>query len=290
MITVQNMSYGYTRKKQILHNISFSLMPGITLLIGENGSGKSTLMKLITASIPASCDIQIDGEKTTDLQRKQKMAYLPQEFDIYPSLRVNELLAFVAAARGVSKKDLSTVVDEAAKRVNIDSVLRQKVRACSVGTKRRIGIAATLLGNPDIVLLDEPTAGIDPKERSKFYHMIKECYLDKTVLIATHILDEVEMIADRVIMLSDGCISYDGPYFAFRHSLDGRVFQITCADDQTCDAKIKANMQVLSETYAPEGKNYHVLLHEISAPPNWKPVTPTLEDLWEFYRRDTSNV
>lgn len=290
MLKVERLSYGYTRKKEVLHDISFSLKPGITLLIGENGSGKSTLLKILTGSIPTAQPFLFDGEIITDIQRKRRMAYLPQELDVFPSLKVEELLRFVAEAKGVPKNEVKNRVNEAAKLVNVDNYLNCKVKRCSVGTKRRVGIAMTLLGNPDIVILDEPTAGVDPKERNRFYHTIRECYTKKTVLIATHILDDVQILADNVLMISDGRIVFDGTFHEFYHALDGHVYQVKASDYLSVDSQEANAIMVLSEVKQPDGVYYHIFMKDSSVDSKYEIISPTLEDIWECYHRGYINV
>ena len=290
MLKVESLSYGYTRKREVLHDISFSLKPGITLLIGENGSGKSTLLKILAGSIPTTHPFLFDGEKINDIQRKRRMAYLPQELDVFPSLKVEELLKFVAEAKGVPKSEVKSRVNEAAKLVNVDNYLNCKVKRCSVGTKRRVGIAMTLLGNPDIVILDEPTAGVDPKERSRFYHLIRECYAKKTVLIATHILDDVQILADNVLMISNGRIVFDGTFHMFYHALDGYVYQVNARDCLPVDSLETNEIMVLSEVKKPDGSYYHIFIRDSAVESKYETISPTLEDIWEYYHRGYVNV
>lgn len=291
MLTINNLSYAYKRNKPILHNVSFSLNPGITLLVGENGSGKSTLIKVLTSALPSKEPILIDGQEMSDIMRKKRMAYLPQEFDIYPSLKVCELLRFVANSKGVEKNNVPAKIHEVAERVNVEKILNKKVKQCSVGTRRRIGIAASLLGDPEIVILDEPTAGIDPKERARFYQTINECFSDKIVLIATHILDDIEILANYVLMLSHGRITYNGSYSEFRHSLDECMYQLESSILTDVEVEFINKGMILSQK-----KNQEMTIYRIAAtnPPNsilenCKKVFPTLEDLWEYYQRINNN-
>lgn len=289
MLEIKNLSYGYSRRKEVLHDISFALKPGITLLVGENGSGKSTIMKLLTGAIPTKTPILIDGRELTELERKRRMAYLPQEMEVFPALKVRDLLRFVAEAKGVAKADVARCVEDAARQVNVEQFLDTKVKRCSVGTRQRVGIATTLLGEPEIVILDEPTAGVDPKERSRFYHTIRECYADKTVLISTHILDDVQILADYVLMLSAGKIVFDGTFSEFVHALDGRVYQGSAQAYAACAPEEKHTMPVLSEVKNVDGAAYHVCADVPPAAPGWTAVTPTLEDIWEYYQRGAAH-
>lgn len=287
MLTVNNLSFSYKRNHPILRDVSFSLSPGITLLVGENGSGKSTLMGILTGALPSKIPVFLDGQELSDSARKKCMAYLPQEFDVYPSLKVNELLRFVALSKGVEKSRISEVIQDAAERVNIEGSLEEKVKHCSVGTRHRVGIAAALLGEPEVVIMDEPTAGIDPKERARFYQTINDCFSNKTVLIATHILDDIEVLADHVLMLSNGKITYDGTYSVFRHSLDECTYQIeTDILSDTEEALINEGI-VLSQRKNQNKTIYRIVTTNpsVSVLDHGAKICPTLEDIWEYYQR-----
>ena len=276
MITVKNLNFAYKKGRPILRDLSFSLKQGFTVLVGENGSGKSTLMKAITTSEYSNAKILLDGVPLSHVDIKKHLAYLPQEFDVYRSLKVNQLLAFVAEAKGVSKQDVKKCVTLAAKKANITECLNNKVKQCSIGTIRRIGIATALLGDPELIILDEPTAGLDPKERVRFYHNIKACFTGKIVLISTHILDDMEILADNILMLSKGRIIFEGEFLKFKHSLDGKVFRL-CSLQPEC--------KILSTE--PDGTKikYHVYCEDLSLKAtDAEEIEPTLEDIWEYYQ------
>lgn len=219
MLSIENYSFGYRKKSPVLKNINLKLEPGVTFLVGENGSGKTTLMNSITGTLRGEGRISIDGVDCGSAEYARMISYLPQRFDVYPMLRVREILMFVGGMKGISKDALAGEVASAAEKTNISSFMNTVFRKCSEGMQRRVGIAAALLGNPKMVILDEPTAGIDPYERFRFYSNIKDCFAGKTVLISTHILDDIESLADTVVMLTGGRIACDLPYRDFIGSL-----------------------------------------------------------------------
>jgi ABC-2 type transport system ATP-binding protein len=290
MLTVEDLTFSYRRKHCVLCDVSFSLKPGITLLVGENGSGKSTLMQILTGALYSKSPILLNDKVMGDNLRKKKMAYLPQEFDFYPSLTVYEVLRFVGSSKGVEKQRLAQEITSAAAQVNIANVMHKKIKQCSVGIRRRVGIAAALLGDPEIVILDEPTAGIDPKERTHFYQIIKKCFSNKIVLLATHILDDMDILADYVLMLTCGRITYDGTYHNFRHSLDNNLYQletITLSDDEK---DFISNGILLSEVHSEDKTIYRVV-----ATKNYTQLTehciqvkPTSKDIWLYYQRESN--
>ena len=290
MLTIKNLSYGYPKGPLVLHDVSFSLEPGITLLVGENGSGKSTLIKLLVSALPSKTPIFVDGAELSSITLKQQMAYLPQEFDIYPSLKVSEILRFVARAKGVRDDVFSAQIQEISMQVSIEEVLDKKFKVCSIGTRRRVGIATTLIGNPRIIILDEPTAGIDPKERIRFYHLIKQCFAGKTVLLATHILDDMDVLADNVLMLSHGTLTYHDSYSNFRHSLDDRVYEISAEPLTRSESEFIGRSILLSRYDKEEATVYRIAAPEKLSPPSdrFVPSAPTLEDIWTYHQEINS--
>ncbi len=219
MLTINNLNFGYKKNVPVLKDINLTLDSGFSLLVGENGSGKSTLINCMTGVLCGSGKIEIDGVPCGSREYARCVSYLPQTFDVYPALKVGEILEFVAGLKGVPKKEVKQAVKDAAQRTNTESFLETKFKKCSQGMKRRVGIASALMGDADVIILDEPTAGVDPKERRQFYRTIKECFAGKTVLISTHILDDIESLADNIIMLSRGKITCNMPYSEFISSL-----------------------------------------------------------------------
>lgn len=286
MLAISNLTYAYKKGQPILKNINLIINPGINLLIGENGSGKSTLLRLLSFDLLAPVPVLWNGEKLSPNELKKKLAYLPQEFNIYPSLKVRELLEFVAIAKGVDKSSIPIHVNDAAKKLNVTQYLGNKVNTCSVGTRRRVGIATALLGNPEIIILDEPTAGIDPKERVKFYEIIRNCFDGKTVIMATHILDDIDTIAENIYMISGGELTYSGSFPSFRHSLDNITYQIerNLSKEEICNLEKRGGCLLHTSK-----KDNRTISRFVSPnPPTFciaSRVEPTLEDIWEYCLR-----
>lgn len=219
MLKIDNLNFSYKKGVPVLKDINIEIRPGFTLLVGENGSGKSTLINCITGSLKGSGVIEIDGVSCGSKEYAGFLSYMPQVFDVYPMLKVKEILYFIAGLKGVERADVHANVLDAAERTNIQPFLELKFKKCSEGMKRRVGIAAALLGSAKVAILDEPTAGVDPKERRQFYRTIKDCFKGRTVIISTHILDDIESLADNIIMLSHGRITCNMPYNQFITSL-----------------------------------------------------------------------
>ncbi|NLU53317.1 MAG: ATP-binding cassette domain-containing protein [Clostridiaceae bacterium] len=288
MLKVSNVTYSYKNDQPVLKNVSFTLRDGIAFLLGENGSGKTTLLKVITSILTSEGTLSINGIDSRSDEYKSLISYLPQEFDIYPELKIVDILRFVALLKKVDKSKVNLEVRKAAKRVNIEDILDKTFKKCSCGMKRRVGIATALIGNPQMVVMDEPTAGIDPKERIAFYKTIRECFEGKNVLISTHILDDIEILADNVVMLARGEVTYCGSYKEFRNSLNGRLFQIESKVGEPPVAL--SGCRVLSSEKQGTVVKYRVVGDAGIMPECAVPIDPATEDIWLYYQGGKDDV
>lgn len=243
---------------------------------------------MLTSILPSEGSVSINGIDSRSDEYKSMIAYLPQEFDIYPDLKVADILRFVALLKNVDKSKVSLEIGQAAGQVNIEGILDKTYKKCSGGMKRRVGIATALIGNPQMIVLDEPTAGIDPKERIAFYKSIRECFAGRNVLISTHILDDIEILADNVVMLARGEVTYSGSYAEFRNSLNGRLFKIAAeAGDPPIDL---SGCRVLSAEKQGATVYYRVVGDADMMPGDAIPVQPTTEDIWLYYQGGADDV
>lgn len=191
--------------------ISLSLKPGVIGLLGANGAGKTTLMRMICGVIkPSSGSISLDGVDVSEEMYRDTLGYLPQDFGYYPNFTGKDFLMYIAALKGLSRSEAKRKAAELLKKVNLENAANKKIKGYSGGMKQRLGIAQAVLNDPKILVLDEPTAGLDPKERVRFRNMIAEFSKDSIVLLSTHIVSDVEHIADRVLMMKEGQIIWDG--------------------------------------------------------------------------------
>ena len=191
---------------------SLTLKPGVTALLGANGAGKTTLMRMICAILkPSSGTISLDGTDVSEEWYRDALGYLPQDFGYYPSFTGRDFLLYIAALKGLEKSAAGEKAEELLAAVNLDGASGKKIRTYSGGMKQRLGIAQALLNDPQIIVLDEPTAGLDPKERVRFRNMIAQLGKESIVLLSTHIVSDIEQIADRILMMKDGRIIWDGP-------------------------------------------------------------------------------
>lgn len=191
--------------------ISLALKPGVIGLLGANGAGKTTLMRMICGVIkPSSGSISLDGVDVSEEMYRDALGYLPQDFGYYPNFTGKDFLMYIAALKGLSRSEAKRKTAELLKKVNLENAANKKIKGYSGGMKQRLGIAQAVLNDPKILVLDEPTAGLDPKERVRFRNMIAEFAKDSIVLLSTHIVSDVEHIADRVLMMKEGQIIWDG--------------------------------------------------------------------------------
>ena len=190
---------------------SLTLSTGVTGLLGANGAGKTTLMRLICGVLrPTEGPVTLDGTDVSREEYRDALGYLPQDFGCYPSFTGRDFLLYMAALKGIGRSAARRSCEELLQAVGLNAVADKRVVTYSGGMKQRLGIAQALLNDPKLIVLDEPTAGLDPKERVRFRNMIAELGKESVVLLSTHIVSDVEQIADRILMMKDGSIIWDG--------------------------------------------------------------------------------
>ena len=207
---------GITKKygtKTVVDNIKLRLRRGVTGLLGANGAGKTTLMRMMCGILkPDSGEITYDGHDVLSEGYRNILGYLPQDFGYYPEFTGRDFLMYFAALKGLDKKAAKTRTEEILKMVGLDDVGKVKIKKYSGGMKQRLGIGQALINRPEILILDEPTVGLDPKERVRFRNLIEELGKTTIVLLSTHIVSDVEHIADDIVMVRSGEIIWQGKW------------------------------------------------------------------------------
>lgn len=207
---------GITKKygtKTVVDNIKLRLRRGVTGLLGANGAGKTTLMRMMCGILkPDSGEITYDGHDVLSEGYRNILGYLPQDFGYYPEFTGRDFLMYFAALKGLDKKAAKTRTAEILKMVGLDDVGKVKIKKYSGGMKQRLGIGQALINRPEILILDEPTVGLDPKERVRFRNLIEELGKTTIVLLSTHIVSDIEHIADDIVMVRSGEIIWQGKW------------------------------------------------------------------------------
>ncbi|MCM1283769.1 MAG: ABC transporter ATP-binding protein [Muribaculaceae bacterium] len=199
------------KNKIAVDRLSYSFGPGIYGLLGANGAGKTTLMRMICGILtPTGGTITLDKIDVVSEAYRDRLGYLPQDFGYYPNFTGRDFLMYMAALKGIGKKAAKERVESLLALVAMEDAADRKMKTYSGGMKQRIGIAQALLNEPDLLILDEPTAGLDPKERVRFRNLIAELGKGSIVLLSTHIVSDVDKIADRILMMKEGQLVFDG--------------------------------------------------------------------------------
>lgn len=231
-----NKFYG---KKQALKDIDLTIEQGMFGLLGRNGAGKTTLMKLLaTLHGKQSGEITVCGvpvEKTKEI--RSMTGYLPQEFSMYPSMRVEECLDYLGVLSGMSKAERKERIPKLLKKVNLTDKKNSKVKSLSGGMKRRLGIAQALLHNPKVLIVDEPTAGLDPEERIRFRNLLCEVAEERIVLLSTHIVGDIEATCEQIAIMNEGEILWKGTVTELVENARGKVFTALVNREQLKELK-----------------------------------------------------
>lgn len=290
MLTVQGLTKHYGTKVA-LRDVSFTLENGVYGLLGPNGAGKSTLIGLLTLNLrPTAGEILWDHVPVTRDRRRyrRQFGYMPQQQALYPGLTAWEYLDYMAALKGMKKAAAAAAITGALVRVGLSAFQSQKIRTFSGGMKQRLLLAQAILNKPALLILDEPTAGLDPRQRISIRNLIAELARDSTILIATHVVSDVDLISREILLLKEGTLIRKASRRTLCSELQGRVREVeipsSAAPDLMKQYVVSALLQETEEGWIAR------IVTKTSQTPIGTEVLPNLEDAYLSFFGETQDV
>lgn len=283
-LEIKNLSKSYGNKNAN-NNITLTLENGVYGLLGPNGAGKTTLMKQICTLIkPTEGEIIYNGKNIYSIEDEYRgiLGYLPQEFGVYKNFSAKKFLQYVAALKNMDKKDADKRIDELLNLVGLYDVRNKPVGKFSGGMKRRVGIAQALLNDPKIIILDEPTAGLDPQERTRFRNLLSDISKDKIIILSTHIISDIESIAKETIMIKNGEIIMRGSHREILSNMNGKVYTIRVNDESQLE-EIRRKYKVVNLQRGMDFTELRIVSDEVINDENAKVSEAKFEDVYMFY-------
>ena len=266
-----------------LEHINLTLEHGIYGLLGPNGAGKTTLMRVMAdLLVPSTGRVLLDGQDISVMGAvfRKKLGYLPQDFGVYPNFTAEQFLLYIARLKGLSKFEAKQQTDKLLRLVGLEDKSRKKLKGFSGGQRQRVGIAQALLGDPEILILDEPTAGLDPEERIRFRGIISNLSQQKTVLLSTHIVSDLEAVANEVILLQKGNVLAVKKPHELLKQLNGHVWIISVP---TSEETVLTNEYACSNVMHTDGRSVIRVLSERKPHPGATLIAPNMEDMYLYY-------
>lgn len=234
-LLVENVSFSY-KKKEILKDLSFSCLNGVNAILGNNGAGKSTLLNILAGEISPAKGGKIFLNDTSLLNCKNypinRVGYLPQNFEIFDNVTGYDFLSHVYDLKNLPKKNKKNNIEKMVEILSLSTVIYKNFKTYSGGFKRRLGIAQAMLGEPSLILIDEPTVGLDPEQRAEFRKLMFEISKSTITLISTHIIEDVELFSDNILILKDKNISYQGSVDKCINIAKSNIFEIECSPNE----------------------------------------------------------
>lgn len=296
MLNICSVSKAYG-SNLALDKFSAQLISGVYALLGPNGSGKSTLMNILTDNLKADSGeiTYTDDSGNTEnvlhmgVHFREKLGFMPQYPGLYPNFSVERFMWYMAALKGINKEEAKKQIPEILAAVELDDVPKRTIGALSGGMKQRLTLAQAVLGDPEILILDEPTAGLDPKQRIVIRNYISKIAFNKIVLIATHVVPDIEFIARDIIMLKKGVIVDNAPPHELTKKIEGKVWNVPCAESDVQPMQDKFRVTNIARDEATGEVLLRVLADEQPTDRS-KAVAPTLEDYYLYVFGETSST
>jgi len=279
-LKIKNLSKTYSNGVKAINNINLEIENGMFGLLGPNGAGKSSLMKIIVGLQSADSgeiifnDVNVLSNTT---YIKKHLGFLPQDFGVYPKISAYNLLNHLAILKGVTndaerKEQILALLDK----VNLFQHRKKEVHTFSGGMRQRFGVAQALLGNPKIVIVDEPTAGLDPEERNRFNSLLSEIGEEIIIILSTHLVEDVRNLCSKMAIMNNGAVLAYGSPADFLRELNGKIWQKEIGKKEM--ETYKSDFNIISSQFISGKMNIHILAD--NNPENFEPVTPTLEDVY----------
>lgn len=282
MLEIKNLSKTYANGVKAINGVNLTLEHGMFGLLGPNGAGKSSLMRTIaTLQQPDTGSINFDGIDVlkNPQELRLRLGYLPQDFDVYPRISAYDLLNHMAVLKGINnKKERQKAVEGLLYQTNLWDARKKAVSSFSGGMKQRFGIAQALLGDPQLIIVDEPTAGLDPEERNRFHNLLSDIGENKVVILSTHIVDDVEELCSDFAILADGAIQVQGKPQDLTAQLKNKIWKIAIEKNELADAR--KEFQVISTKLKAGQTLVHVLSDENLTSQGFESVVPDMEDVY----------
>lgn len=279
-LEISDVTKIYRGSKRAVAGINMEVGPGVLGLLGPNGAGKSSLMRIVaTVTRPTGGTVRWNGldivEHPDELRRV--LGYLPQDFGVYPNLTAPEFLSYLAAVKGLSARAARTRIDELLELVNLNEARKRPLGKYSGGMRQRVGIAQALLNDPELLIVDEPTAGLDPEERVRFRGMLGDLASDRVVILSTHIVSDVEAVAEDIAIVSQGRLLRRDTHEDLLRGAEGRVWEALVGSTDL--AEFRERHLISRAVRTPDGVRVRVLA---DSPPSAGavPVSPDLEDAY----------
>jgi ABC-2 type transport system ATP-binding protein len=279
-LSIESVSKKYARSQWGLRNLQLELRPGVLGLLGPNGAGKSTLMRILATVTRATEGRvlwnEIDIAKSPDPLRSV-LGYLPQDFGVYPHLTAVEFLEYLAAAKGLDARTARQRIDDLLDVVNLAEARNRPLGGFSGGMKQRVGIAQALLNDPELLIVDEPTAGLDPEERVRFRNLLSELSGERIVILSTHIVSDIEAVATDIAVLNSGLLLAHAAPEEMLRTVEGKVWDLLVASGDL--PSLRRRFQISSSVRRSDGVQIRVVSAEKPAAAA-VPAAPSLEDAY----------
>lgn len=281
-IVIKGLSKSYDGKKDALNSLDLVIPNGMFGILGRNGSGKSTLMNIIATILqPSKGTVTINGIEIKNSQKiRQMIGYLPQDFDFYPNMKVSEVLYYLGFLSKINQTDFDKYVDLILRKVNLIDYKNKKVKSLSGGMKKRLGIAQAILHDPKVIIVDEPTAGLDPEERVRIRNLLSDLAENKIVIISTHIVSDIESTCNRIAILDKGSLVYKGDIPSLIQQSDDYIYEINLSPSEL--ESFRENDLFITKTQEIENKLKVRFISETKVA-NAKKVKADFEDAYMYF-------